>query len=66
MGPVKSKGGPFFLTLTGSGKTAAYLWPMIYHIMDQEELKENDGPIGIILAPTRYGLLTNSDYTILL
>ena len=38
---------------TGSGKTAAYLWPMIPHIMDQEELKPGDGPIGIVLAPTR-------------
>lgn len=38
---------------TGSGKTAAYLWPMIPHIMDQEELKPGDGPIGVVLAPTR-------------
>lgn len=38
---------------TGSGKTAAFLWPMIVHIMDQPALKASDGPIGIILAPTR-------------
>ena len=38
---------------TGSGKTAAYLWPMIPHIMDQEELQPGDGPIGVVLAPTR-------------
>lgn len=38
---------------TGSGKTAAYLWPLLVHIMDQKELKEGDGPIGLILAPTR-------------
>lgn len=38
---------------TGSGKTAAFLWPMIVHIMDQPALKEGDGPIGLILAPTR-------------
>lgn len=38
---------------TGSGKTAAFLWPMITHIMDQPELVKGDGPIGIVLAPTR-------------
>ncbi|KAH9422538.1 ATP-dependent RNA helicase ddx42 [Dermatophagoides pteronyssinus] len=38
---------------TGSGKTAAYLWPLLMHIMDQPELKPGDGPIGLILAPTR-------------
>ena len=31
---------------TGSGKTAAYLWPMIVHIMDQPQLRKLDGPIG--------------------
>lgn len=38
---------------TGSGKTAAFIWPMLVHIMDQPDLRENDGPIGLILAPTR-------------
>lgn len=38
---------------TGSGKTAAFIWPMLVHIMDQKELKAGDGPIGLILAPTR-------------
>ncbi|XP_046410143.1 ATP-dependent RNA helicase DDX42 isoform X1 [Neodiprion fabricii] len=38
---------------TGSGKTAAFIWPMLVHIMDQQELKPGDGPIGLILAPTR-------------
>nr|CAH0113102.1 unnamed protein product [Daphnia galeata] len=38
---------------TGSGKTAAFLWPMIVHILDQPVLKTGDGPIGLILAPTR-------------
>ncbi|XP_033219852.1 ATP-dependent RNA helicase DDX42 [Belonocnema kinseyi] len=38
---------------TGSGKTAAFIWPMLVHIMDQKELKPGDGPIGLILAPTR-------------
>ncbi|KAJ3197348.1 hypothetical protein HK101_004224, partial [Irineochytrium annulatum] len=38
---------------TGSGKTAAFLWPMITHMLDQPELEKTDGPIGLILAPTR-------------
>ncbi|KAG8222220.1 hypothetical protein J437_LFUL001418 [Ladona fulva] len=38
---------------TGSGKTAAFIWPMLVHIMDQKELEPGDGPIGLILAPTR-------------
>ncbi|VUZ51914.1 unnamed protein product [Hymenolepis diminuta] len=38
---------------TGSGKTVAFLWPMITHIMTQPELKVGDGPIGVICVPTR-------------
>ena len=38
---------------TGSGKTAAFIWPMLVHIIDQRELAPGDGPIGLILAPTR-------------
>lgn len=38
---------------TGSGKTLAFLLPLLVHLMDQDELKEGDGPIGLILAPTR-------------
>ncbi|KAF6143353.1 hypothetical protein GIB67_001297 [Kingdonia uniflora] len=38
---------------TGSGKTAAFVLPMIVHIMDQPELEKNEGPIGVICAPTR-------------
>lgn len=38
---------------TGSGKTAAFVLPMLVHIMDQAELVKGDGPIGLILAPTR-------------
>jgi len=38
---------------TGSGKTASFVWPMIIHILDQPELEKGDGPIGLILAPTR-------------
>ncbi|XP_059311790.1 DEAD-box ATP-dependent RNA helicase 24 [Lycium ferocissimum] len=38
---------------TGSGKTAAFVLPMIVHIMDQRELQKEEGPIGVICAPTR-------------
>lgn len=38
---------------TGSGKTLAFLLPMFRHIKDQRPLKENEGPISLIMAPTR-------------
>ncbi|KAK6941088.1 DEAD/DEAH box helicase domain [Dillenia turbinata] len=38
---------------TGSGKTAAFVLPMGVHIMDQPELAKEEGPIGVICAPTR-------------
>ncbi|CAB3406901.1 unnamed protein product [Caenorhabditis bovis] len=38
---------------TGSGKTLAFLLPMFRHILDQPELEEGDGPIAVIMAPTR-------------
>ena len=38
---------------TGSGKTLAFLLPLFRHIADQDELEEGDGPIAIIMTPTR-------------
>jgi superfamily II DNA/RNA helicase len=38
---------------TGSGKTLAFVLPMIRHIRDQSELRDGDGPIALIMAPTR-------------
>ncbi|KAL2212437.1 P-loop containing nucleoside triphosphate hydrolase protein [Sarocladium strictum] len=38
---------------TGSGKTVAFLMPMFRHIKDQPPLKENEGPVGLIMTPTR-------------
>ncbi|KAL6694939.1 hypothetical protein J3F84DRAFT_375600 [Trichoderma pleuroticola] len=38
---------------TGSGKTMAFLLPMFRHIKDQEPLKDTDGPVGLIMTPTR-------------
>ncbi|KAK9845852.1 hypothetical protein WJX81_004205 [Elliptochloris bilobata] len=38
---------------TGSGKTAAFVLPMVVHILDQPELERGEGPIAVIVAPTR-------------
>lgn len=38
---------------TGSGKTLAYLLPAIVHINAQPLLQPGDGPIVLVLAPTR-------------
>jgi len=38
---------------TGSGKTVAFILPMFRHIKDQRPVENLDGPIGLILAPTR-------------
>uniref|UniRef100_A0A4W5KKK2 Probable ATP-dependent RNA helicase DDX46 n=1 Tax=Hucho hucho TaxID=62062 RepID=A0A4W5KKK2_9TELE len=38
---------------TGSGKTIAFLLPMYRHIMDQRPLEEAEGPIAVIMTPTR-------------
>lgn len=59
--PIQSQAIPVALSgrdligiaATGSGKTAAYLWPLIVHLLDQKQLEKGDGPIGLILAPTR-------------
>uniref|UniRef100_A0AAY4B3J0 Probable ATP-dependent RNA helicase DDX46 n=1 Tax=Denticeps clupeoides TaxID=299321 RepID=A0AAY4B3J0_9TELE len=38
---------------TGSGKTIAFLLPMFRHILDQRPLEEGEGPIAVIMTPTR-------------
>ena len=38
---------------TGSGKTIAFLLPMFRHIKDQRPLDALDGPVGLIMSPTR-------------
>ncbi|KAI4641799.1 pre-mRNA processing RNA-helicase [Alternaria ventricosa] len=58
---IQSQGVPAILSgrdligvaKTGSGKTLAFGIPMIRHVLDQRPLKPTDGPIGLILAPTR-------------
>lgn len=59
--PIQSQAIPLALSgrdligiaKTGSGKTLAFILPLLIHIMDQRELEAGDGPIGLILAPTR-------------
>ncbi|XP_014518797.1 DEAD-box ATP-dependent RNA helicase 20 [Vigna radiata var. radiata] len=38
---------------TGSGKTAAFTIPMIQHCLAQPSIRRNDGPLALVLAPTR-------------
>ncbi|XP_014248236.1 DEAD-box ATP-dependent RNA helicase 20-like isoform X2 [Cimex lectularius] len=38
---------------TGSGKTLAYILPAAVHINHQQRLSRGEGPIALILAPTR-------------
>ncbi|KAM4750338.1 putative ATP-dependent RNA helicase DDX5 [Anableps anableps] len=59
--PIQSQGWPVALSgkdmvgiaQTGSGKTIAYLLPAIVHIQHQPFLEHGDGPICLVLAPTR-------------
>ncbi|KAM9792608.1 putative ATP-dependent RNA helicase DDX17 [Neosynchiropus ocellatus] len=58
---IQSQGFPMALSgrdmvgiaQTGSGKTLAYLLPAIVHINHQPYLERGDGPICLVLAPTR-------------
>ncbi len=38
---------------TGSGKTLAYVLPMLRHVLDQPLSAEGEGPIAVVMAPTR-------------
>ncbi|CDR87682.1 related to RNA helicase [Sporisorium scitamineum] len=38
---------------TGSGKTMAFLLPMFRHIKDQRPVEVSEGPVGIVMTPTR-------------
>ncbi|KAK1320723.1 DEAD-box ATP-dependent RNA helicase 24 [Acorus calamus] len=38
---------------TGSGKTAAFAIPMIQHCLAQPPIRRGDGPLALVLAPTR-------------
>uniref|UniRef100_A0A7E4UUW9 Probable ATP-dependent RNA helicase DDX46 n=1 Tax=Panagrellus redivivus TaxID=6233 RepID=A0A7E4UUW9_PANRE len=59
--PIQSQAIPAILSgrdvigiaKTGSGKTLAFLLPMFRHILDQDERDDLDGPIALIITPTR-------------
>lgn len=59
--PIQSQGWPMVLSgrdvvgiaQTGSGKTACYLIPALVHIEAQPRLLRDDGPICLVLVPTR-------------
>ncbi|PNW88410.1 hypothetical protein CHLRE_01g028200v5 [Chlamydomonas reinhardtii] len=59
--PIQCQGWPMALlgrdliglAETGSGKTLAYLLPAVVHINAQPYLQSGDGPIVLVLAPTR-------------
>ncbi|CAH0546283.1 unnamed protein product [Brassicogethes aeneus] len=59
--PIQSQGWPIALSgrdmvgiaSTGSGKTLSYILPAIVHINNQSRLQRGDGPIALVLAPTR-------------
>jgi ATP-dependent RNA helicase DDX5/DBP2 len=38
---------------TGSGKTLAYILPALVHISHQPPRKHGNGPIALVMAPTR-------------
>ncbi|KAG4942764.1 hypothetical protein AAZX31_17G082700 [Glycine max] len=59
--PIQAQGWPMALkgrdligiAETGSGKTLAYLLPALVHVNAQPRLAHGDGPIVLVLAPTR-------------
>jgi len=59
--PIQAQGIPAIMSgrdvigiaRTGSGKTIAFLLPMFRHIKDQRPLKAGEGPISLIMTPTR-------------
>jgi len=59
--PIQCQGWPMALSgrdvigisATGSGKTLAFILPAIVHIMAQPMLDRGDGPIALVLSPTR-------------
>ncbi|KAI5172326.1 ATP-dependent RNA helicase DDX5/DBP2 [Nematocida sp. LUAm3] len=59
--PIQAQGWPMALTgrnmvgvaNTGSGKTLSFILPAMIHAKAQQALRPGDGPIVLVLAPTR-------------
>ncbi|ETO13701.1 RNA helicase, partial [Reticulomyxa filosa] len=59
--PIQAQGWPMAMSgrdvigiaKTGSGKTLAFMLPSIIHINAQPLLRKGDGPIVLVIAPTR-------------
>jgi superfamily II DNA/RNA helicase len=59
--PIQAQGWPIALSggdtvgiaQTGSGKTLSYILPAVVHINHQPYLERGDGPICLVLVPTR-------------
>lgn len=52
--PILLSGRDFVgVAKTGSGKTLAFIVPALAHIAAQEPLRAGDGPMCVVLAPTR-------------
>ncbi|KAH7982374.1 hypothetical protein HPB52_004288 [Rhipicephalus sanguineus] len=52
--PIALSGKDFVgIAQTGSGKTLGYILPAIVHINHQPYLQRGDGPIALVLVPTR-------------
>lgn len=52
--PICLKGQDIIsLAETGSGKTLGFLMPGLVHMADQPKLEHSDGPIILVMAPTR-------------
>jgi len=53
MAPIANGSNVVLHAATGSGKTLAYLLPALVHVIAQPMLKEGEGPLALVLAPTR-------------
>ena len=59
--PIQAQGWPIALNgndmvgiaKTGSGKTLSYILPALIHCKKEKPLRNGDGPVCLVLAPTR-------------
>ncbi|XP_075591232.1 uncharacterized protein LOC142598159 [Dermatophagoides farinae] len=59
--PIQSQSWPIIMSghdyigiaETGSGKTLSFLLPAVIHVLDQPPIRKFEGPVALVLAPTR-------------